>query len=278
MDALIFIDTNIFLDFYRIRKTEVSMSYLKLIEDHQNIIITGSQIEMEYKKNRQAVIIESQGQFKNPDWNNLTVPALLSETDEAKRIDELRKQVTEQQTKISKKIEGILKSPDSTDPVFKALGKLFNSKSNYNLNRDHKDRISIRERAVKRFMLGYPPRKKNDTSIGDAINWEWLVHCASSAKKHVIVVTRDGDYGVTLKAESFINDWLFQEFKERVAPNFNIILTTRLSEAFKAIDVTISEDMVKEETRIIEESTGFELNDRNDNVTNKIFDILKKYD
>lgn len=80
------------------------MSYLNLIDDHKNVIITGSQVEMEYKKNRQVVILESQGKFKNPDWNNLTVPALLSETDEAKKIIELRKEVTAQQAKISKDI------------------------------------------------------------------------------------------------------------------------------------------------------------------------------
>ena len=34
MDALVFIDTNIFLDFYRIRKTNVSMKYLEEIEKH----------------------------------------------------------------------------------------------------------------------------------------------------------------------------------------------------------------------------------------------------
>ena len=26
--------------------------------------------------------------------------------------------------------------------------------------------------AWRRFLLGYPPRKANDTSIGDAVNWE----------------------------------------------------------------------------------------------------------
>lgn len=32
LDALIFIDTNIFLDFYRIRKSDVSLKYLEEIE------------------------------------------------------------------------------------------------------------------------------------------------------------------------------------------------------------------------------------------------------
>lgn len=50
LDALIFIDTNILLDFYRIRKSNVSMKYLEEIENHLDLIITSSQVEMEFKK------------------------------------------------------------------------------------------------------------------------------------------------------------------------------------------------------------------------------------
>lgn len=50
LDALIFIDTNIYLDFYRIRKSDVSMSYLDLIDKLKNRLIIGDQIEMEFKK------------------------------------------------------------------------------------------------------------------------------------------------------------------------------------------------------------------------------------
>ena len=45
IDAYIFIDTNILLDFYRIRRTDVSMKYLKEIEKHKGIIISTSQVE-----------------------------------------------------------------------------------------------------------------------------------------------------------------------------------------------------------------------------------------
>jgi len=278
LDALIFIDTNIFLDFYRIRKSEVSMSYLNLIDDHKNVIITGSQVEMEYKKNRQVVILESQGKFKNPDWNNLTVPALLSETEEAQKIIELRKEVTAQQAKISKDIENILKLPSIHDPVFKALEMLFKNKSKYNLSREHKERVKIRELSLKRFMLGYPPRKKNDTSIGDAINWEWIIKCAINSKKNIIIVTRDGDFGINLKSESFLNDWLQQEFNDRVSSKREILLTTRLSEAFKKIDIPVSDDMVEEESRFIEEYSDIVQPDNADNITDKLFDILNKYE
>ena len=202
----------------------------------------------------------------------------MSEAEEAKRINELRKEVTEQQSKISKKIELILKSPISHDPVYDALERLFKVASKYNLNKGHESHAKIHDLALKRFMLGYPPRKKNDTSIGDAINWEWIVECAVHSEKSIIIVTRDTDYGANLKSESFINDWLQEEFKERALPGSEIFLTTRLSEAFKTINVSVSEDMVEEESRILEEHRDFGPSDNTDSVTNKIFDILKEYE
>jgi hypothetical protein len=47
---LIFIDTNILLDFYRVRRDGVGLGLLEKIGDHHDRIITGSQVEMEYKK------------------------------------------------------------------------------------------------------------------------------------------------------------------------------------------------------------------------------------
>ncbi|MDT9702339.1 PIN domain-containing protein, partial [Streptomyces sp. P17] len=75
---LLFIDTNILLDFYRIRKSDISIKYLEQIEACKDRLITGSQVEMEYKKNRQKVIVESLNQFSKPDWGKLSAPALLA--------------------------------------------------------------------------------------------------------------------------------------------------------------------------------------------------------
>jgi hypothetical protein len=277
LDALIFIDTNIMLDFYRIRKSEVSIKYLEYIDEHKARIITGSQVEMEFKKNRQKVILESLSQFKTPQWNNLSVPALLAESDEATQIEDLKRQTSEQQKRIHQNIEDLLKSPLKNDPVFISLNELFNDSSNFNLKSSGPKSSKVTEKALKRFINGYPPRKENDTSIGDAINWEWIVECAKSAKKNVIVVTRDGDFGASIKEESYINDWLYKEFKERVGSQFEIVLTQKLSKALKLIDVEVSAEMETEEENMIKHYEDLDIEREEDNVTRKIFDILKKH-
>lgn len=253
------------------------MSYLRLIEDHKDILITGRQVEMEYQKNRQIVILESLGKFKTPDWSNLSVPALLAESEEAKDIEALKQKIGDRRVQVNGKIEAVLGSPLTDDPVYRTLRQLFRASSKYNLNEEHPQHESIKKLAVERFMLGYPPRKKNDISIGDAINWEWVISCALESKKDIIIVTRDSDYGAIWKNEAFLNDWLAEEFRNRVSDSQNIKLTTRLSEAFKSIDLPVSEDMVEEESRVIQSHQAVQSPEEAGGVTEKIFDILKQY-
>ena len=252
LDALVFIDTNIFLDFYRIRSSDISMSYLDLIDKNKKHIITGNQIEMEFKKNRQKVILESLKKFKTPDWNHLTAPALLAESQAMQQIDKKKKEIGTQQKKINEKIKKILKNPSRNDQVFVTLSRLFRYKSKTNLDREKKIRYRIRSLARKRFMLGYPPRKNEDNSIGDAVNWEWVIYCAQQSTKDIIVVTRDTDFGAKIKGESYLNDWLRQEFKERVSRKRKIFLTERLTLAFKAIKIPVTKEMEEAESKLIE--------------------------
>jgi len=129
---------------------------------------------------------------------------------------------------------------------------LFKSNSPYNLNRESKKRFTIRRLARKRFCLGYPPRKSNDTSIGDSINREWIVQCAIDSGKDIIIFTRDNDYGVTHEDQSYPNDWLKQEFQQRVSQRRKILLTQKLSAGLKIVDVTVTEEMEKAEQQLIE--------------------------
>lgn len=52
---LIFIDTNIFLDFYRV-ESEASLSLLRHVESVPEGLITTDQVEMEFPHNHQRVI------------------------------------------------------------------------------------------------------------------------------------------------------------------------------------------------------------------------------
>ncbi|MCC5919753.1 MAG: PIN domain-containing protein [Cyclobacteriaceae bacterium] len=255
LDAYIFIDTNILLDFYRIRRTDISLKYLEEIEKHKDLMISTSQVEMEYKKNRQSAILESIGEVKKINNVNLTVPAIVSDAKAVEMIKKSKKDIDDQQKKLKDRIEKILKNPSLNDPVYRMLQKIFKHKSPINLNRENKDRFTVRRLALKRFMLGYPPRKSSDNSIGDAINWEWIIKCAEKSKKDIIIVTRDTDFGAIHENESYLNDWLKQEFRQRISQQRKLILTDKLSRAFKLVEIPVTKEMIEEEENVIKVSS-----------------------
>lgn len=280
-NKLIFIDTNILLDFYRIRGDGSSLSILDKINNNHDIIITGSQIEMEYKKNRQRAILESLGQLKSPDTGKLTEPAFIEKSKYVQAIKKRKDEIKKHTKNLTEKVEKILRNPSGNDDVYKSLQKLFKFKSDYNLSRTNKERFKIRRLARKRFVMGYPPRKKNDTSFGDAINWEWVIDCAIRSGRDIIIVSRDSDYGITYQSENTLNDWLRQEFKERVSPRKNIFLTDKLTKAFKEASVSVTKTEEKQEELLVKTPNYFvnidQYTDLTKSETENMYNAFAKY-
>lgn len=257
---LIFVDTNIFLDFYRLGG-EAADRQLKALERHKKALIICEQVWMEFLKNRQKVISDSIKQIKKP--TSTPVPPIVTEFQPAKLMSKKSKEATNYFKKTISRVEKILKDPMSHDPVYKSVARIFKSNSEFNLKRPSKERFEIRNLARKRFVLGYPPRKKNDTSIGDAINWEWIVRCAekSNENHNILIVSRDGDYGISYGDEAILNDWLYREFKDRISRKRKIELTSKLTLALKRLDEEVAEEDVAEEEVIIHSWRPLELRD-----------------
>jgi hypothetical protein len=254
LDALIFVDTNIYLDFYRVRGKDAGLSVLAQLGNHLDRLIVTSQVEMEFMKNRQTAILESHRAAKGPDWSGANVPSFLLDSKPSKAFETAKKQVNAQVERMKKRIARMLTSPATQDPVYQAVRPLFRTTSSYCLSRGHDARDRIRRLALKRFGLGYPPRKSSDTSIGDAINWEWIVRCAEESGKHIIVVSRDSDYGASFQGTPVLNDWLRQEFSERVSQKRKLLLTDRLTEAFRRVAIPVTEKEVQQEKALLEQN------------------------
>jgi PIN domain len=65
LKKLLFIDANIWLDFYRARN-EVGLGLLRRAEAISDKIIVTYQLESEFKRNRQRVILEAMKELKAP--------------------------------------------------------------------------------------------------------------------------------------------------------------------------------------------------------------------
>lgn len=246
-DYLIFIDTNIYLDFYR-SQNDAELSLLYELLKIKNSIISTDQIEMEFKKNRQKVIMESLNKIVVP--NIISFPAFALKIRGVKKTNRINKEFKVRVGKFKDYFAKIMLEPKRYDKVYKASQEIFEFKSNLNLKRPDKKRYEMRRLAKKRFMLGYPPRKNDDIAFGDSINWEWITACCEREKKDVVIVSRDSDYGITFNSKGFLNDWLNEEFKSRISPRRKVILTNRLSEGLKKLSVVISKEAERAETNL----------------------------
>jgi len=246
---LIFIDTNIFLDFYR-AESEASLSLLRHVESIPEGLITTDQVEMEFLHNRQRVISAALQSLKAPSLPPF-IPAYLSDSRAASKIEKSLGEMKKQMAALKKRFAGILENPALHDPVFKVVKKAFSFQSPMNLKFCEAKRDQIFERALNRFQRGLPPRKRDDTSFGDAVNWEWIVECASDTGMDVVVVSRDGDYGLRFDGKHYLNDCLLQEFKDRVSAKRKVEFTTSLAQALRHLSVPVTKAEEEEEEKII---------------------------
>ncbi len=245
--SYIFIDTNIFLDFYR-ANNETTLKLLEKLEGVADRVICTYQVEMEFLKNRQAVIIDNSVLPSLKINDNL--PAVMGDTQLSNTLKREKKELEKRSNELKKRITNIIKNPAAYDPVYKSLESIFSSAHDHVLTRDMKIRHKIKRLAWRRFVLGYPPRKDRDTSIGDALNWEWFIQCASQLKGRFAIVSRDSDYGLTFNGETFLNDALKSEFRDRVGRK-PIQLTTSLSKALKFLEVNVTKKEEESEARQI---------------------------
>ena len=254
---LLFIDTNIWLDFYRARG-DAGLKLLNHVEAIKDKVIVTYQLESEFKTNRQKVLQESWANLKAPD--GLGLPNIVADAKTTKILSKDMKDAKKRVESLRKKLVRVIAKPTLHDPVYKICQRIFHRKDDITLTRSNDLRHVIRRKAFRRFLHGCPPRKRQDVSIGDAFNWEWMVHCATERNAELVIVTRDSDFGITIGDESYINDHLKQEFQERVSKKRKILLCCRLTDALKHFNVKITTKDVQAEADIVYANPDDKLN------------------
>lgn len=249
---LLFVDTNILLDFYRLRGSSVSR-YLSALEENSDRLILTEQVQMEFLKHRQRVLNEFLREFEKPKTQR--VPACIESYQPAISFQKNAKDALANYRKVVSKIERMIENPSRNDRVFKSIGKIFDGEGAYSLKRNTEGKERTRSLARKRFSLGYPPRKKDDTSFGDGLNWEWIVKCACDCKmkSNVFIVSRDGDYGIKRNGSYHVLDWLKKEFGDRVGKRRKIEHSELLADGLKKFDVKVSKKEVEEERDVADQ-------------------------
>lgn len=253
LQKLLFVDTNIWLDFYRARN-ETGLALLKHAESVSAKIIVTYQLESEFKKNRQAAILEGMQELKAPA--QIPRPGIFSDAKASAVLSNSIKEAEKRVKSLKAKLTKVLDNPAGNDPVYQACQRIFHKKDGLVLTRDDPLRRVVRRKAFRRFLHGCPPRKKSDTSIGDAINWEWMIHCANASNAELVIVTRDSDYGIHFENKAYVNDHLKQEFAERVSKKRKLLLYSKLSDALKHFKVAVTPQEEEVEAELLRRPGG----------------------
>ncbi len=112
---------------------------------------------MEFKKNRQKVILESLGRLQPPDWAGPVagrlLAAFLSGAQPVKMIAKSENELIKQQKSLRERLEKVLKNPVQNDPVYQCLHRLFKNGAELNLDREERIRKRIRSLALWPYSL-----------------------------------------------------------------------------------------------------------------------------
>src|SRR5690349_6559571 len=118
---LLFIDTNIWLDFYR--RGELGLSLLKHVELVSDKIIVTPQVEMEFKKNRHAAMLEGMNELKPSQA--LARPGIFSDAKAVRAIQTSQKKADARVKTLKSRYAKAFASPSTSDPVYKITQRIF---------------------------------------------------------------------------------------------------------------------------------------------------------
>ena len=137
---LLFIDTNIYLDFYRIRN-DVKTPFLSHLEAIKEQLIMTDQVEMEFKKNRQIAILEGMQELKAP--SKISVPSVLRQDKSSTAIDKDIENIKKRIKKLRERYSNVFENPTRYDKVYQVLQRLFSKKKSIDFYRKSKKDMKL---------------------------------------------------------------------------------------------------------------------------------------
>jgi hypothetical protein len=119
-EKLLFIDTNIWLDFYRARK-DAGLKLLKNVEALSDKLIVTYQLESEFKRNRQNVLMDSWDNLKPP--SDLGFPNIVANAKASKMLAKHIKEAKARVARVKRLIVKAMLTPRH-DPVYQACERI----------------------------------------------------------------------------------------------------------------------------------------------------------
>jgi len=207
----LFIDANIFLDFYHLSGGDIEelKKLVALIEEGDITLYSCRQLIEEVRRNRDSKISDALREFKKASFK-VSFPAFCKSYEEYAEIqDFLKKANTKHSELLAKSTVDIQANGLKADELIAGL---------FSKAKDIPVTKAIFDRATKRFRMGNPPGKKKVT-IGDELNWESILAGVPEGED-LHFVSGDGDYASTVVPEA-MNAFLDEEWASKKKSNLN---------------------------------------------------------
>ncbi|WP_439125494.1 MAG: PIN domain-containing protein [Pseudomonas rhizophila] len=199
----LFIDTNIFLNFYTYPDDDdgVIDELLEYIGPNKIVLHLPKQVENEFERNRESKLHGAVTEFQSSRFPN-AVPNHMRGTEAARNYQEAIKIAESAKKTLIANATGLALQNDL--PVDKKITEIFNKSQKYG-----EDDATFKL-AIERSQRGNPPGKGE--SVGDRYNWEVLLKHVPAGDLHI--VSKDGDYASplanldkrTVKAKRYLSE------------------------------------------------------------------------
>lgn len=227
-----FIDTNVFLDFYRLKKD--SFKILKDLHQYSDSIIFPSLVYDEFLRNRVNVIKVVISKLKD-EKSQSPIPAFFEDLGIFEELVKSKREYKKCLDTAISKLHEMVKDYKK-DVVFSELSKLYNPEKIKIYEYDE----SIIDKARKRHLLGQPPGT-DTVNICDEVIWETIL---SNIDDDIVIVARDGTY----KDNYF---YLSQEVKNKTNKNL-IKVADSINKGLKLLGKDITDEQIELEEKQIE--------------------------
>jgi hypothetical protein len=220
----LFIDTNIFLDFYHLSGADIEELHklTALLESGGLKLFITDQLCDEFKRNRDNKINDAMNAFNKPKLT-IIFPAFCKLYPEYAELQIMLKEANTKQTQLYNKamadVDAVKLKADTV------IGELFGNATLVVVS----DKIYMK--ALRRFRMGNPPGKKGGT-IGDEVNWEALLEEVPNGED-LYFVSRDSDYAAAIDPYKF-NPFLDKEWSFKKGGGASIFFYKSIQNFFKA--------------------------------------------
>ena len=211
----IYIDTNVFLDFYQ--SATDRMGIFQELRARVDCIVVPEQTVREFRRNRAARLIHLANQVEKSANVNVHTTAIVRELPDFKKWVEARDAVKNHARTIATQLRTWARD-ESSDPVYQEFVKLYVHGTTMSTPND------ALAKAQARKLLGDPPTSPDKHTVGDEVIWETLLALCGN---DLIIVSRDRTF---LDNESLLRSDFNIDGKRRL-----LAVTDSLGQALKLV-------------------------------------------